>query len=341
MKFKKFCDIENSYNKNFLDNISFSFDYPCVVLNKVDGSNFSILVDKTGDIRFASRNQIIDKNNNFFNCILIFETIKNNILNLSNDIFSKYGNIDTVQFVGEIFGGYYPHPNVSKVSKAQSVQGRVFYIPDNDIIFYDIILNFNDGTYKYLNWKDVEELYKKYGLKIVDVIDKDKTIKEAIDTDYNSLIDPTYKQYNLPEIENNFSEGVIIRPLVEVVLNNGERLIIKQKSEKFLEKKSKSYKNNDFNIDDYSDEFKNIYNTIFDYITESRYFSVISKMDPSDITPEKFGLILKNYNEDVIKDYNKENNNLYDNLGKNEKSIINKEINKKSSLVIKKQLIGG
>lgn len=338
MKFKKFCEIENSYNSKFITYISQYLDLPCVVLNKVDGANFSILVDYNGNIRFATRNQITD--NNTFNCGIIFDRIKTNILDASNNIFNDYniyGELDTVQFVGEIFGGYYPHPEVERVSKAQSIQGRIFYIPDNDIIFYDIILNYKNGNYKYLNWNDAKNIYTSNNLKIVDIIEE-TTIDKAIEKNYDDLIDPTYKQYNLPEIENNFSEGVIIKPLEEVTLNNGDRLIIKIKSSKFMEKKHKSYKE-DFNIDNFSGEFKKVYNNIFDYITESRYYSVISKLDPSLVNQKNFGTILKNYNEDVIKDFNKEFDNVYEELDKKDKRIINKEINKRSAKIIEELLI--
>ena len=153
--------------------------------------------------------------------------------------------------------------------------------------------------------------------------------------------DPTYKKYNLPMIENNFSEGVVIKPMYEIILNSGDRMICKKKSVKFMEKmKHNKKEKTDFNIDDYSDEFKDVYNNIFDYVTESRYYSVVSKMEPNDIDFKNFGNILRSFNMDVIKDYNKENDNLYNNLDKKEQKIINKEIDRKSSSIIKNKLMG-
>lgn len=342
MIFKKFCEIENSYNEKYLSRFSEFFNNSCVILNKIDGSNISILVDNTGNIRFASRNQLIG-DNSFYNHLNVFEKIKNKIVNLSNYIFSVYDDdydLDTIQFVGEIYGGIYPHPLI-KNNNNSIVQKRIYYTPSNDIAFYDIILNYNNGYSEYLDWNIVKKCFEDYNLNMVDVIDENVPFSEAIKRDYCNMPDPTYKKYNLPMIENNFSEGVVIKPMYEIILDNGDRMITKKKSVKFMEKmKHNKKEKTDFNIDDYSDDFKDVYNNILDYVTESRYYSVISKMEPNDIDFKNFGNILRNFNEDVIKDYNKENDNLYNNRDKKEQKIINKEIDKKSSSIIKNKLMG-
>lgn len=340
MIFKKFCEIENSYNEKYFERFSDYFNVKCVILNKIDGSNISILVDNTGNIRFASRNQLIG-DNSFYNHLNVFERIKNNIIKLSEYIFSiDCEKLDTIQFIGEIYGGIYPHPLIKNSNNNSIVQKRIYYTPDNDIAFYDIILNYSTGVSIYLNWELIKRYFYNYKINTADVIEENVPFSEAIERDYNNMPDPTYKKYNLPMIENNFSEGVVIKPVDEIILDNGDRMIAKKKSVKFMERmKHNKKEKTDFNIDDYSDEFKDVYNNILDYVTESRYYSVVSKMELNDIDFKNFGNILRNFNMDVIKDYNKENDNLYNNLDKKEQKIINKEVDRKSSGIIKNKLM--
>lgn len=341
MIFKKFCEIENSYNEKYFERFSYYSNVKCVILNKIDGANISILVDNTGDIRFASRNQLIGDNASFYNHLNIFERIKSNIIKLSKYLFSiDCKELDTIQFVGEIYGGIYPHNLIKNSNNNSVVQKRIYYTPSNDIAFYDIILNYNTGVSTYLDWKLIKLYFYNYKLNSVDVIEENVPFSEAIKRDYNNMPDPTYKKYNLPMIENNFSEGVVIKPMYDIVFNNGDRMIAKKKSDKFTEKMKHNKKEKaDFNIDNYSPEFKDVYNNILDYVTESRYHSVVSKMKPNDIDFKNFGNILRSYVKDVVKDYNKENDNLYNNLDKKEEKIINKEIDRKSSGIIKNKLM--
>lgn len=348
MKFKKYQEIENARNKKyieFLDRnlkaLNLDMDIRCIALNKIDGANFSFIVDvDTDKIYMASRSQIVKEDENFYNCWNILETIRDNLISLKTDVINllkdRNLDLDSIQFVGEICGGSYTHPDVKKVPGAQSVQGRINYHPNNIMIFYDICIHQKDGKSFYLDKTVVMDLFLKRGFHIPDVLAKGK-LSDLIEMQFDSMPDPTYKQFGLPEVENNFAEGVVITPLTEIVFNNGERLIIKSKSTVFSEKRRTSTKV-EINLEDFSDEFKSVYSNIFDYVTESRYFSVISKMSPDDIDIKNFGQISKPFFEDVVKDYNKENEVSFDSLIKSEQKFISKELNRKISEIIREKL---
>ncbi len=88
------------------------------------------------------------------------------------------------------------------------------------------------------NWLDVlnaEDVVKKIGLEFVSFTKIKTTLKE---------ID---RQRDLPSIqsfkngigEEKLREGIVLRPLIELIKNNGNRIIVKHKGEKFSETKTK------------------------------------------------------------------------------------------------------
>lgn len=133
----------------------------------------------------------------------------------------------------------------------------------------------------------------------------------------------------LPKIENNFSEGVVIKPYCEqLFMPNGSRLIIKKKGEKFVERKSSPREQIVL-----SDEEKQAANLIHNYVNEERYQSVVSKLGLIDYEDKTMigkliGLLAKDAVEDFEKDYT-----LSDELNK----IAKKEASKAAKEIVLKK----
>lgn len=350
MRFHKFCEIDNHYNEKTLNYFASAglLDGDFVATNKIDGSNYCYYVDSFGNIRTSSRNRFLGDKENFNGS----KHLNPIYMDFARDVakavrsYSESQRYDkilgdyTVVIVGEIYGGKYDHPDVPKMNYG-SVQGRVNYCPQVDFIVFDIMLVSNsftkdeDRDYNenpsniYLDWDVVVDIVKNFsGFKIVDEIARgsfDQML--ALNVDFQ---DPTYKQHNLPEIVPNYSEGLVIKPLIEKTLKSGTRVIIKFKSDKFGEKKPKN-KVIDFNGDVIL--VNKVFCDILQYINVNRCVSVFSKIGEDE---KKFQNVMRLVLEDAIKDYKKETEiDEYSKLTPDELKVFQKKVNPEVAKVVK------
>ena len=70
----------------------------------------------------------------------------------------KYPDTKRMYIFGEIFGGKYPHPNVTPIKNATKVQEQVFYCPHNEFYAFDIY-----NGQKYLDYFESEDIFKRSG----------------------------------------------------------------------------------------------------------------------------------------------------------------------------------
>jgi len=141
-------------------------------------------------------------------------------------IEQNYNVTSFVQIFGELFGGNYPVPKLKQLGTC--VQKQVYYYNDNDFMCFDILVDNN-----YLNFDQVLKICEINNLPHVPVLEIGdyKTI-------YNkSPIFETkiYEKYGLPQLQNNFAEGFVMKPVNEYLLDHGNRCILKCKNPKFIE----------------------------------------------------------------------------------------------------------
>lgn len=308
---KKYSKIQNLNQKKFLSRVLEEYgDDRFVAVNKIDGANISIIYDGN-EFSLARRKEKIQPDENFNHCWNVcpkyFDAVK-----------SMYKCVcdpgDTLQVYGEICGGIYPHPDVQKSNNAKKIQGRVFYNPNIDVVFFDIAKN---GDYFPYDYSD--RMFVEYDLPRAYVFGHGN-LKEMLEIDVENLPDPTHKIWNLPRIENNFTEGVVIRPQFREIYIEYTRVILKKKAQSFSEKRKKPAKRSVT----LTDEENNFMQIVGEYITESRLISVLSKdFDSSDVTFKNFGKIVGMFQKDILEDFSQENDVDY-------KSFENyKEIKKK------------
>jgi hypothetical protein len=125
---------------------------------------------------------------------------------------------DTVVIYGEAYGG-----------KQQGMSAT--YGPDLKFVAFDVKV----GDC----WLQVEQaarLVAQLGLEFVDYEQIDATIEE-IDR-CRDLPSTQAARNKVPDAEKTIREGIVLRPVFEVTLNNGRRLIAKHKRDEFRETKS-------------------------------------------------------------------------------------------------------
>jgi len=332
MKFKKYHTIENSFQQEFisaimeqgLGNIDF------VVQEKVHGANLCFITDGQ-TIHTARRNELIIEDENFYNAHLVLEQYKHQIIALFHDIAEQY-LASEISIFGEIFGGGYPHPDVPVDHKSQLVQRGIYYCPSNDFYAFDILINGES----YLDTETMNQLFKKHKFHYAKTLFKGN-LTECLS--YPNAFKTTIPQeFNLPELDGNICEGVVIRPINPLFLKSGERIIVKNKNEKWAENNNyidKSLLNSLLKLEgeNLSDDALFLCEEIYKLITINRLNNVVSKIGFLD--PKKdLGKVLGLFNKDVITDFLKNNQKFYNSLEKQEIKAINKFLNKHSGELI-------
>ena len=333
MKFVKYQDIKNVYIERFINKIIFEKkdDGLWIVTEKIHGANFSFWWNTGENIRIAKRTCFLDDNSNFFRIDRIKNLIINKINYLIELISLEEGEINEIGVFGELFGGSYPHPDVLRDNDAKKIGKGVWYYPRNDFIVFDIKVNGH-----FLPFKIMHSYCKSVDLNVIDIL-FEGTMKECLE--YTNKFESTiYQRYNLPKIEDNICEGIVIRPNETKYLSNGERVILKSKNERFSEK-SHEKKRLPQIPHEWTDVGKVATELILSLITEMRYDSIISKI--GKVENKDFGKICGLFAEDVFKEFNDISEIHFDQIEKEEQKIIRKEMGRQIPNIIRNKLILG
>ncbi len=338
MEFRKYNSLENTYLKDELDRIITSGNHlgEFVVQEKVHGANFSIWYNgKT--FKMAKRSGFLEDNEDFYGAGKVLEKYKNNIETLykmlnTNDIKQKENETDdTVLAVfGELFGGSYPHKEVKKVHNVQKIQAGVFYNPDIDFYVYDISV---DGSF--LSVDRCNELFAKNSFFYAKTLFKG-SFEDALKYP-NEFLTTIPFWLDLPDIDDqnmqNICEGVVIKPVEAIYLPNGSRVILKNKNEKWSEKKKKTSENTSKPEIQLSENGKVLFDELMSLITENRLKNVISKI--GKIENKDFGKMMGLLSLDAYEDFCKSFLKPFEDLEKEEQKKIKKQMNNEASKLVK------
>jgi len=326
MKFKKFNSIDNFHRQKTIDYyIQMGYtksDIEWVATNKVHGANFSYWTDGSV-VKEAKRSGFLKEDEYFYgNSRLPY---KDDILFIIDDLGAK-----SLAIYGEIFGGNYPHQSVRKIQDASVVQKGVYYYPDNDFIIFDVVI---DG--KFLTWDEIKKFGFSYDFIVVPEIARG-TFDDVIKTP-EVFADPVYRQYGLPPIENNLSEGLVIKPVIPIFTPNGDRVMVKKKNPKFAEKSNKPAKaKNPIILDS---EEKAILDEMSLYLNNNRLRNVLSHGEIGEITQKSFGKLLGFFAKDALVAFSKDNPDVLDSLEKKSRKKIQKEFNKIAGDIIRPNFV--
>lgn len=277
-----------------------------VAYNKIDGSNLSYYYN--GNVfKPAKRSSFISEDSDFMNQNNVTPKYKQKVIDMYNYIKDNIDGYFCLVVCGEIYGGQYNHPDVIRDQHAVKIQKRVNYIPNNDFICFDIMIQ-TDEKEEYLNDMQYRVLCDKFGFKMPHKI-AEGSLKEMLELDVE-FDDPTYQYFNLPKIDGNQSEGVVIKPITgsvdgHLTLSNGKRVIFKKKAKKFSEKmdnKGLNKKPKQISIVSLVGKDKEYMELLESLINENRLCSVLSK-EFTNPSFKDFKLIQQNFCQDIIKDF--------------------------------------
>jgi len=326
--FKKYSSIENSYQEKYINFVAELNIKEWVISEKIHGSNSSICFDaSSSNMELAKRSGYLN-GESFYN----LDKIVANMPQLESkfkEVCSKYG-YKTIEVFGETFGGNYLHEDVMPAKDAKKVQKGVFYTPNNNFLAFDIRV---DG--EYVDVLKFQALCTELNVPFIPIETFSGDVYEAVEYCNTIKNKPSeiYKLYNLPEIKNNIREGVVLKPMITTRLGNGSRVIIKCKTEEFLEI-SKQHK--PIIQKDLPEELQNALNKLAEYSTESRLNNVISHL--GEVSIKDFGQVIGAFLQDIHEDFIKDGNSL-NTFEKDEKKQLNKRLNSIIAPMVRKVLM--
>lgn len=253
LHFTKWPHIENLQNEidkdSYLFNRSKELNKPWCVLEKIDGTNIGLTITQN-NYQLNTRNNIIEDQDfyNIHNTKYLLEPVITNI--------QKYLK-DNDQYCYTLFGEYY----------GTNILNRINYEIPYAYTFYAMGSYYDEYT---PIWYSSQEMFREvmaecYLYKYVVPLLHIGTFEECINYSNNS-----YSRINIKEQ----MEGIVITPWSYPPYIEKDKYIFKNKNEKFLERTTHKvkYKNLHIQILDA------LRNTFLEYITESRMYSVISKI---------------------------------------------------------------
>lgn len=321
MKFKEFQSLINENPKN-ITGLFAEEHYKnlwCVATEKLHGANFSVYLykeDGVVKIRFASRNQFIGIENQFFNFKRYFTESKIEELKVIAEAHLTHNN-HCIRFIGELFGGH-------DALNTKPVQKEIMY--DGDIQFAvfsveDYNIGDEDNTH-YLNWPHVINLCNNFNLPLVPIIN--------IDTLENLYkIDPN-EQSALSTKPNQIREGFCVREMY----NEEDQipLILKKRSPNFLENKGKLSSSKELSLDP---AFLETFNKVLEMVTPQRVSNVNSHHGYTVIKnfPDLQRSVMEDITKDALKDYEID-------LNFSDYKELKRVIGKRVAPLVKKELVG-
>lgn len=318
--FVKYSSITNSYDEKFISKIIYlGYDkLEWVVTNKIHGANFQFITDGL-TVWCASKNGLLGEGDNFFNYQRVLEKYRERVLEVFG-VISRTSSVPVseISLHGELFGGTYNHPDVARVPGASKIQKGINYTPDNDFYLFDVKI---DGVL--CDYDFAMGLSHYFGCPYANEL-KRGTLQECLEYP-NDFQDPTHKFYGLPTIEDNITEGTVIRPVKPLFIGapddeHFKRIILKNKNEKWTEKAHAPKKV--VGVTDLSDEVQAQISHLNEFITENRLDNVISHF--GEVQDKEFGKFIGEFSQDVWEDYINEYGSGYDKLEDAEQKLISK-----------------
>ena len=325
MEFKKYNSIENTYRKKVVDVIALkTLASTFVVQEKVHGANYSLWYDGI-NYKQAKRTSFLEDNDTFYGNQVIRERYFEPIKALFSTIQSRFKEVTFIVVYGELFGGNYQHKDVPKDNTATKIQKGIQYTPHNDFYAFDLFVDS-------IGFVDVHTFIKLVGVTNFFYAKTlfEGSLKQALEYP-NQFQTKIPNWLNLPPINDNGCEGIIIKPVIADYLHGGSRIILKNKNEKWAEKISKEKKARISK--DLSAEGQLLHDKLLTYINSNRLQNVMSKV--GEFEPKLIGQIIGLFSKDAQEDFLKDNEETWSKLEKEEQKRIRKMANGQVIEVIK------
>ena len=330
LTFKKYSSIENSFDDAFMEKVHNHTPAGTrfVVQEKVHGSNCSFLCDGQ-QIQFAKRTAVVADGEDFYQWQELAERYRERIYKAFGMIKDCFSDLQSIIVYGEMFGGVYPHKEVKRIGAMSAIQKGVYYCPGHDFYGFDIYVYTPNKAF-YLDVDTANHIFAQAGYLYAEPL-FEGTLDECLAFP-NAFPSNIYRHFNLPEIEDNICEGVVIRPKGPLYIPDGTRIIIKSKNARFAEKKGVKHASKVPRA--VPDEVSELFTLAEAYFTAPRLDNVKSHIGEVSF-PRDLGRVSGLLAKDILEDFLKEHAEDYNNLAKQEQKTLNGLLNKRAIDFIK------
>ena len=293
IEFKKFPSLENTYQSKPITLVEdFGLhNQQYIVTEKVHGANFSFHVYRSEEgieIKCAKRSGFIEQGEKFFNYSSVLEKYKEALINIHENVLDK----DFILY-GELFGG--------------NIQSGMCYTLEQDFVAFDICVKQED-IYLPLNKLNVfDDSFKKYGIPTTPIVGIFNSLNEALQVQEVFESKLLREDFDGKE-EHKEAEGVVIEPVIPSWFPNGSRVYFKKKTKRFLEKGGNKIKKAP---EELPKDLEGILTQAFEYITEPRFNTVVSKI--GEVTIKDIGKVMGLMTKDILEDMDKDELEIPDN----------------------------
>jgi hypothetical protein len=235
----------------------------CYALEKIHGTSANVRLSATGTFCLFSGGEKYDN----FSALFDHDTLKMNMQNVAETNLAIYG---------EAYGG-----------KCQGMKATY----GNDLRFVAFDVRIGDS---WLSVPQAEDVANKCEIPFVDY-KRIPTTMEAIDAERDADSSQALRNGMGPR---KLREGVVLRPLVEVTLNNGSRIIAKHKRDEFRETASPRMVGNPIQT------LRAAKAVALEWVTPMRLRHVVDKLQPKGV--EDIGPLISAMIEDVTREAGEE-----------------------------------
>lgn len=200
-----------------------------IACEKIHGANLCICTDGS-QIVVAKRRAVLGPDEPFF-------AYKRAIAPLVTNLRRLVRALDGAAWVlvyGELFGGEYRHPAVAPVAGMQPVQTAIYYSPDVRFCAFDLATVDVSGEGAFLPFRRAMALLEAAGLPVAPVLGTGRLDEMlALPVTFATRVPA---QLGLPAIEDNWAEGMVVRPLDVAAPRGAPRPVLKRKRAEFAER---------------------------------------------------------------------------------------------------------
>jgi RNA ligase (TIGR02306 family) len=180
-------------------------DVPCVITEKVEGSNFHVTVDKDDNITVGQRNYSIEEVDSGEH--MFWKVAREERLIEWAHEYKRQFNAQQVTLRGEFIG--------------PGIQGNYYQLAHHKVLLFDVMI---DG--KYL---DAPDLYRTDEEIIVPTLAYNETLRAWLNE-----VSITEASNGRSKLVDRIREGIVIKPMEEMNMHEFGRVIIKKRSPVYL-----------------------------------------------------------------------------------------------------------